>query len=307
MTFLKQTNDGLIAGWCSQTHYSQLQQQIVSLSKSPGVVSNRLQVSSSHPVISQLCFTSCLPLVTQLSRVCLAGGLAIVSQFVPDAVSRMFPNLNSACPPHSPVVSQMWSPNSFPIAFHLFPSCLLDHLSQLWSSIIYLNYQSLLLLVCKAGLMNCPSKMLNTNLPKLHLGKKDVWWCLMMFDDVWWCLMMFDDVWWCLMMFDIHIVMNMWRSYCWSNLISAQMMSRTSGWSCSCFTRLMTGRKRQPQSTPPVRGNPRNPIYGGLTRSTHSHVVFNSFAHLALEDISPFYTQTHVCLPFFSNNAESGC
>ena len=208
----------------------------------------------------------------------------------------MFPNLNSACPPQSPVVSQMWSPNSFPIAFHLFPSCLPDYLSQLWSSIIYLNSQlyplalilkpSLLLLVCKAGLWTVHPRCwthLNTNLPKLHLGKKG-----------------------CLMMFDIHIVMNMWRSYCWSNLISAQMMSRTSGWSCSCFTRLMAGRKRQPQSTPWCGATL-------VTRCTGAWpVLLTVMLSSILLRVSPWkiflhFIRRHICLPFFSNNAESGC
>ena len=60
----------------------------------------------------------------------------------------------------------MW----FSLVSQLPPRCDLLVISHLCP--LALNLEPSLLLVCEAGLMNCPSKMLKEHLPNVHLGEK---------------------------------------------------------------------------------------------------------------------------------------
>ena len=125
---------------------------------------NYLLVFFLFPIVTHL-FPSCLsdvPTCHPLSRVCLADVALPLSRVC--QLSRDVSHLSSACSSQRPFVSQMW----FPLVSQLPPRCDLPVISHLCP--LALNLEPSLLLVCEAGLMNCPSKMLNEHLPNVHLG-----------------------------------------------------------------------------------------------------------------------------------------
>ena len=149
---------GLIATLCFQTRYSQ-QQKASTSSDSSGIP----VTPKCLPTVTHL-FPSCLsdvPTCHPLSRVCLADVALPLSRVC--QLSRDVSRLSSACSSQRPLVSQMW----FSLVSQLPPRCDLPIISHLCP--LALNLEPSLLLVCKAGLMNCSSKMLNRHLQNVQL------------------------------------------------------------------------------------------------------------------------------------------